>query len=180
MVDGMLTSLLDIGSNIGIIGLKTAQTFERVSHSRGHDIRKVNLTKRLYVSGVGHGAAVCDKFLRCRIARKDKGDPAVAPAVPRLDAYTANVAEGSGGHLPAILGLRSMPDMVAILIPEQWHEKMATPGSEMHWLLLGEGARALDLMETPSGHLALKVDECGAATEDKGSRLFTIPANPHC
>eukprot|EP00959_Pyramimonas_sp_CCMP1952_P468097 9492657-Pyramimonas_sp.AAC.1 len=57
MVDGMLTALLDIGSNINIIGLKTAQTFERASPSRGHAIKKLNLTKRLYVSGVGHGAA---------------------------------------------------------------------------------------------------------------------------
>eukprot|EP00959_Pyramimonas_sp_CCMP1952_P146651 3069578-Pyramimonas_sp.AAC.1 len=34
-------------------------------------------------------------------------------------------------------------------------------------------------MKTPSGHLALIVDECGAAAEDKGSMLFTITANPH-
>eukprot|EP00959_Pyramimonas_sp_CCMP1952_P015163 320975-Pyramimonas_sp.AAC.1 len=57
MVDGMLTTLLDTGSNINIAGLKTAQTFERVSRSHGHDIKKLNLSKRLYVSGVGHCAA---------------------------------------------------------------------------------------------------------------------------
>eukprot|EP00959_Pyramimonas_sp_CCMP1952_P144666 3027726-Pyramimonas_sp.AAC.1 len=35
-------------------------------------------------------------------------------------------------------------------------------------------------MKTPSGHLALKVDEYGAATEDKRSVSFTIMANSHC
>eukprot|EP00959_Pyramimonas_sp_CCMP1952_P101572 2125083-Pyramimonas_sp.AAC.1 len=43
-----------------------------------------------------------------------------------------------------------------------------------------KGARVLDLMKTPSGHLALKVDEYGAATEDKGSMSFTISASPQC
>eukprot|EP00959_Pyramimonas_sp_CCMP1952_P180565 3775432-Pyramimonas_sp.AAC.1 len=35
-------------------------------------------------------------------------------------------------------------------------------------------------MKTPPGHLALKVDECGAATEDKRLMSFVIAANPHC
>eukprot|EP00959_Pyramimonas_sp_CCMP1952_P083852 1753586-Pyramimonas_sp.AAC.1 len=57
---------------------------------------------------------------------------------------------------------------------------MIIPGSVMHNLLLGMGARVLDRMKTPPGHLALKVDEYGAATEDKGSMPLTIPANPQC
>eukprot|EP00959_Pyramimonas_sp_CCMP1952_P022549 474150-Pyramimonas_sp.AAC.1 len=35
-------------------------------------------------------------------------------------------------------------------------------------------------MKTPSGHLALKVDEYGTATEGKGSVSFNITANPQC
>eukprot|EP00959_Pyramimonas_sp_CCMP1952_P102828 2150514-Pyramimonas_sp.AAC.1 len=34
-------------------------------------------------------------------------------------------------------------------------------------------------MKTPSGHLALKVDEYGSSSEDEGSMSFTITANPH-
>eukprot|EP00959_Pyramimonas_sp_CCMP1952_P234312 4895930-Pyramimonas_sp.AAC.1 len=81
MINGMSTILLDLGSTISLFGVKTAQTFEQ----------------RLYVSGVGHGAAMCDKSLRCKITCKGKGDPAGQPAVPRLDTHSANVAEGSGG-----------------------------------------------------------------------------------
>eukprot|EP00959_Pyramimonas_sp_CCMP1952_P048587 1014565-Pyramimonas_sp.AAC.1 len=50
----------------------------------------------------------------------------------------------------------------------------------MHRLRFGKGARVLDMMKTPSGHLALEVDEYGAATKDKGSMSFTSTANPHC
>eukprot|EP00959_Pyramimonas_sp_CCMP1952_P104064 2175066-Pyramimonas_sp.AAC.1 len=71
MVDGMLTISLCILSNINIIGLEKAQTFERASRSHGHRVKKLNLTKRLYVSGVGHGTAVCGKSLHCKIARKE-------------------------------------------------------------------------------------------------------------
>eukprot|EP00959_Pyramimonas_sp_CCMP1952_P268232 5608608-Pyramimonas_sp.AAC.1 len=51
MVYGMLTILLDIGSNVNIMYLKTAQTFERASRSHGSDVEELNSTKRLYVSG---------------------------------------------------------------------------------------------------------------------------------
>eukprot|EP00959_Pyramimonas_sp_CCMP1952_P348820 7308219-Pyramimonas_sp.AAC.1 len=50
----------------------------------------------------------------------------------------------------------------------------------MYELFLGKDARVLDLMKTPSGHLAIKVDECGVATEDNGSTPFTIIANLRC
>eukprot|EP00959_Pyramimonas_sp_CCMP1952_P387737 8126103-Pyramimonas_sp.AAC.1 len=50
--------------------------------------------------------------------------------------------------------------------------KMATTGSDACKLPRGKGARVLVLMKTPSGHLALKVDECGAAAEDERSMPF--------
>eukprot|EP00959_Pyramimonas_sp_CCMP1952_P411414 8621158-Pyramimonas_sp.AAC.1 len=107
-----------------------------------------------------------------------QGDPAGTPAVPRLDTYSANVAAGSGGNLRAILVMRSMSNIRTILILEQGHEKMTIPGSDMYKPLPGKGARVLDLMITPFGHLALKVDECGAANEDNISMSLTITANP--
>eukprot|EP00959_Pyramimonas_sp_CCMP1952_P389330 8158034-Pyramimonas_sp.AAC.1 len=70
--------------------------------------------------------------------------------------------------------------MRAILILEHGHEQMIISDSEMHKLLHGKGARVLDLMKTPSGHLAIEVDECGVAAEDRGPMAFSIAANPHC
>eukprot|EP00959_Pyramimonas_sp_CCMP1952_P212174 4439904-Pyramimonas_sp.AAC.1 len=57
---------------------------------------------------------------------------------------------------------------------------MILPGVEMYRLLFGKGARVLDLMKTPSGHLALKADEYEMATEDQGSMSFMITDNPQC
>eukprot|EP00959_Pyramimonas_sp_CCMP1952_P423272 8866116-Pyramimonas_sp.AAC.1 len=58
--------------------------------------------------------------------------------------------------------------------------KMIILGSETCKFLLGKGARVLDLMKTPSGHLAREVDEYGTAAKDKGSMSCTITANPRC
>eukprot|EP00959_Pyramimonas_sp_CCMP1952_P254308 5312328-Pyramimonas_sp.AAC.1 len=91
--------------------------------------------------------------MRCKIACEERRDPAGQPAAPRLGAYSANVAEGSGGPP----------------LPSWGHKKITIPGVEMHEVLLGKGARALDRMKTPSRHLAPKADEFEMATEDQGS-----------
>eukprot|EP00959_Pyramimonas_sp_CCMP1952_P252940 5283956-Pyramimonas_sp.AAC.1 len=72
-----------------------------------------------------------------------------------------------------------MSNMGIILILEQGREEIIISSSDVYELLLGKGARVLDLMKTPSGHLALKVDECGAAAEYKRSMSFCLTANPH-
>eukprot|EP00959_Pyramimonas_sp_CCMP1952_P405174 8491946-Pyramimonas_sp.AAC.1 len=59
-----------------------------------------------------------------------------------------------------------MSNIRAILILEQGREKFIIPGVEMYKVLPGRGARVLDLMKTPSGHLALKADGCEMAAED--------------
>eukprot|EP00959_Pyramimonas_sp_CCMP1952_P461967 9482462-Pyramimonas_sp.AAC.1 len=93
----------------------------------------------LYVSGVGHDVAVCDKSLHCKVARKGTGGPARAPAVLRLDTYSANVAEGSGGNLLSILGLSSMSNMKTIRILEQGLDEMIILGSDLYRLPRGKG-----------------------------------------
>eukprot|EP00959_Pyramimonas_sp_CCMP1952_P012919 273313-Pyramimonas_sp.AAC.1 len=137
MEDGMLMILLDIGSSVNIVGLQTAQTFERVSRSRGHDTKKLNLSKRLYVWS-GTRCRCMRQVLALQSCAQGEGHPAGTPAAPRLDTCSANVVEGSGEKILVIRGLRSMSNIRTILILEQGHEKMAIPCSEMYKLLLGK------------------------------------------
>eukprot|EP00959_Pyramimonas_sp_CCMP1952_P424860 8899038-Pyramimonas_sp.AAC.1 len=99
----------------------TAQTSERVPRPRGHGIKQLDLTKRLHVSGVGHGAAVCGKSVHCRIACKDRGDSAGTPAIARLDTRPV------------------WPRDMARISLQSWalggHEKMVIPGTDIHRLL---------------------------------------------
>ena len=60
VIQGQNTILMDIGSNINIVGLKTAQNFERTCRDYGLSIKKSRIDPALYVSGFGSGAAVCN------------------------------------------------------------------------------------------------------------------------
>eukprot|EP00959_Pyramimonas_sp_CCMP1952_P412971 8653869-Pyramimonas_sp.AAC.1 len=51
-----------------------------------------------------------------------------------------------------------MANMRAILVLEKGNQHMAIPGTDMYRLVLGKGARVIDIVKTPSGHLAIKVD----------------------
>eukprot|EP00959_Pyramimonas_sp_CCMP1952_P270455 5653697-Pyramimonas_sp.AAC.1 len=88
-----------------------------------------------HIEAVCIGSGTWRRDLRCIPALQDssqrKEGSAGQPAAPRLDAYSANVAEGSGDSVPAVLGLRSMSKMRTILILEQGREEMIIPGVEM-------------------------------------------------
>ena len=104
MIDNMFTLLLDIGSNINIIGLKTAQIFEKVARANGHEMRRLNINPPLHVTGVGSGPAICRMTGQFNMGFNYRKPPAGQPAPPSLDTYNASIAEGSGEGLPAILG----------------------------------------------------------------------------
>jgi len=182
MIDNMLTLLLDIGSNINIIGLETAQIFENIALANGHTMRRLNISPPLHVTGVGNGAAVCRSTGHFKIVCKYRDAPAGQPAVPSLEIYNASIAEGCGESLPAILGRRSMAKNRGILILEEGREKYILPGNATYKILLGKGARVVDLIKTPSGHLAMKVDAYAGASDQQSEKTFALNATegqPH-
>ena len=112
VVPDRLTILMDIGSNINICGLKTAQDFETKCALHGLTIKKSNIKPALYVSGVGSGAAVCNTTGEFPIGVAWKrgpqaGQPASStagqPAQTDLQTFTTAIAEGSGELLPCLL-----------------------------------------------------------------------------
>eukprot|EP00959_Pyramimonas_sp_CCMP1952_P357407 7484135-Pyramimonas_sp.AAC.1 len=104
-----------------------------------HEIKRLNLSRPLRVTGVGAGAAACRTPGPYIIACGYRGNPAGKPAMAKLDTCSANVAERSGELLPAFLGPKNMANMRAILIL-QTSDGMVIPGAEMNRLLLGKGA----------------------------------------
>ena len=82
-----------------------AKRFEELARQYGRYTDIMQLNKTLYVNGVGEGAAVCYSAGRCPIACRYQYDDA---RTVQQDSYVANIATGSGEHLPAILGLGSM------------------------------------------------------------------------
>eukprot|EP00959_Pyramimonas_sp_CCMP1952_P175969 3677291-Pyramimonas_sp.AAC.1 len=97
--------LVDIGSNINIIGVGAARPFDNQSRLHGHMPRVVNLERRSCANGDGSGAAALQTPGSFKIAckRQHRNEPPTT----KVDACGGHVAVGSGSDLPASLGLTS-------------------------------------------------------------------------
>ena len=186
------TILMDIGSNVNIVGVRVAQNFERAALRNGHSIKKGRIFPPLFVSGVGSGSAVCNETGTFPIGVQYKRRPAGNPALPArklaqqmtyeaaddknpdLEDFVAAIAEGSGENLPAILGRRQMAKDGGILILEEGQEKYITLKGASYKLMLGPGARVVDLKSAPSGHLVMKVDDFANAQAKPGTSAYTL------
>ena len=194
-VEGENTVLMDIGSNINICGVKVAQNLERAAMRHGLHVQKGKIVPPLFVSGVGSGAAPCNitgKFpIGVQYRRRPAGNPA-SPARklahqltyegaaddknPDLEHFVTAIAEGCGENLPAIMGRRQMTKEGAILILEEGQEKYIPLRGASYKLMLGPGARVVDLKSAPSGHLVMKVDDFVNAQADPAASAFTLHA----
>ena len=189
LVEGQNTILMDIGSNINIIGLQTAQNFERTIVRHGLSIKKSRINPALFVSGVGSGAAVCNTTgefpIGVQYRRGPAGNPASSagqPATPDLEIFTAAIAEGSGENLPAIMGRRQMSEERGIIILENGKEKYIIVKDANYKIMLGKGAKVVNLLHSPSGHLVMKADDFRDAKVKTGERAYTLHASkgePH-
>ena len=156
MEDGGNSVLIDVGSNINIIGSNTSKKFEEAAAAAGRTTTFEN-RPRLNINGVGSGSAPADTAGTYDIACDYQGRT-------QHDTFKANVVTGSGKDLPAILGLDSMQEKRALLILEKGEEKLVLPGPgpvKIHWPV---GTKVLPLEKLPSGHLAMRCDKYAQAS----------------
>ena len=87
-----------------------------------------------------------------------------------LQPYKANIAEGSGKYLPAILGSDSMRGKEAVLILKKGKEMIVFPGKGGHKIQWSPGTKLLPMIDAPSGHLVIPCDhfdQLTTATSDE-------------
>ena len=68
------------------------------------------------------------------------------------DTLLANIAEGSGEELPAIMGLGTMQTKRAIQLLENGKEKIISPDDRAYKVSVGSDAKVINLGKAPSGH----------------------------
>ena len=117
------------------------------------------------VNGVGAGSAPCDDEAILPIAVQFQDEPA------RLDTYKANVAQGSGSDLPAILGAISMQEKDSVLILRKGKEMMVFPGPGGYKIEWSPGTKILPMIPAPSGHLVVPCDAFAEAKADPQEQL---------
>ena len=99
---------------------------------------------RLWVNGVGAGAAKCDYETIAPIAVK------FAEHEATRETFQANITEGVGENLPAILGLDSMQEKDSVIILRKGQEILAFPGPGGYKIEWSPGTKLLPMVNAPS------------------------------
>ena len=166
-----LSILVDLGSKINVIGKETEREFATRSAEHGLETVYVPRKQRLYVSGVGSDSATCDYEAIAPIAVKFEDQAATK------ESFRANIAQGCGEHLPAILGLTSMKEKDAVLLLRAGKEMIVFPGPGGYKIEWSPGTKLLPMIPSPSGHMVIPCDRFAelATTKDnaEGIALWT-------
>ena len=160
--------LVDLGSRINLIGRETSEEFVAAAHQNGLKNNLTDRPKPLLVNGVGQGSAPCHQVLETHVSVK-YGNTSKSQIV----SYHANVADGCGSRLPAILGLDSMTEKDAVLILRDGKRCMAFPGKNGYKIEWSPGTKLLPLETSPSGHLVIPCDSFQGACTDTSHVFIT-------
>ena len=146
---GEISMVVDLGSWINIIGINNATRFSELA--RQHDLETVThrRAKMLSVSGVGSDSAICKNEASIPIAVQFEDSPATH------ETFQANVAEGCGSDLPAILGTKSMKEKDSVIILRNGKEMIVFPGPGGYKIEWSPGTKLLPITTAPSGHLLI-------------------------
>ena len=134
------------------MGEVTEREFADAGNKHGYETTYVPRTSRLYVNGIGAGAATCDYEAISPIAVKFDEQEATK------ETYKANITKGVGKNLPAIFGLDSMQEKDSVLVLRKGRELIAFPrpgGYKIQW---SPGTKLLPMVKAPSGHLVIPCD----------------------
>ena len=115
------------------------------------------------MNGVGAGHATCDYETVAPIAVKFDEQDAT------LETFRANIADGCGADLPAILGSESMQEKDSVLILRKGKEMIAFPGPGGYKIEWSPGTRLLPMMPAPTGHLVIPCDRFEELNKNKNN-----------
>ena len=94
--------------------------------------------------------------------------------VAKVDTFRANIAEGSGADLPAILGSISMQEEDSVLILRQGKEQVVFPGlggCKIDW---SPGTNFHPMTAAPSGHLVISCDHFANAVAPAATQALSF------
>ena len=168
--DGRLSIVVDLGSMIDVIGADTEMAFTARGNAHGYETVYIPRMNQLQISGVMQGSdpTVCYMEAELPIAARMIGGEATK------DTFRANIAQGSGSGMPAVVGLTTLREKDAVILCREGKEMIAFPGDsgyEIHW---SPGTRLIPLVPAPSGHLVIPSDHFEELpTEEQGRMAST-------
>ena len=151
-----------------MVGRETLAEFVATAEQHGYQTEIQDRHRPLLVNGVGAGSAPCHQVTHSPVSVKYGND-----SQAHIIEYQANIADGCGSRLPAILGLDSMTEKDAVLMLRNGKRCMAFPGKGGYKITWSQGTRLLPLETSPSGHLVIPCDTFQNASKDHSHVFVT-------
>jgi hypothetical protein len=168
--------LVDPGAWSNLVGSNWAQNMAKKALKSGHTPTQERMDNPMTVSGVGTGSNKADWRVTIPIAlEEDDGNV-------HVHKFSAPAVDKEGSDLPALLGLRSMLSMRAVLEMTEGEEYLTFPGPGGYKIEWSPGTKRHKLRRANAGHLILPCDGFDKVTETKGvevkAKVFVTDRNP--
>eukprot|EP00959_Pyramimonas_sp_CCMP1952_P021610 455581-Pyramimonas_sp.AAC.1 len=144
--DGGNSILIDVGSQVNIMGENTSRKFVQAAEAHGCSCT-FDPRSRLNINGVGEGSAPADTVGTFRIACECQGST-------QLDSYKTNIVrlwQGLASHP----GPRQHAGQARYYVLERGQEKLIFPGKGQVKMEPPEGSKIMPTTKLPSGHLSI-------------------------
>jgi len=169
MRDDMSTILLDIGANVNAVGRRTLETMKTRIPAE-FEVAERDRASELRLSGVGQGTVSCTRTVKMPMAVRWLNEEKASKCN-----FQANIAEGAGENLPAIMGNASMEEKNVILLLGKGKQTMIFPGPGGYKLECSTGSKKLPIMKSQTKHLVVKIDDFKDLPPDQSyERTFLI------
>jgi len=151
--DGRLSIIVDPGAWTNLAGKKWANAQATRAIRAGLMPNQTKMERPLSVQGVGNGFqhAVWQAMLPIACRNDDDGNS-------KLHRFEVPTLEGSGGDVPALLGLRSISAKQGVLETKTGSERLSFPGPGGYKIEWSPGTEHFALEKAPSGHLVIPCD----------------------
>ena len=106
---GALSMIVDPGARTNLLGSEIARRLVKRALETGHRPEQGKLKNPLTIQGVGNGCQECKWEINCPIAVPLRGGSA------KLHNLRSPIVDGTGSHLPGLLGLETLEAQGAIL-----------------------------------------------------------------
>ena len=152
--------IVDPGARTNLLGSDLARRLANRALETGHMLEQGKLKNPLTIQGVGNGYQECNWEMNCPIVVPQRGGSA------KLHHLRSPIVEGTGSHLPGLLGLDTLEAQGAIL--DMGRKMLIFPGSGEVKMELPPGSLEIPLQKSPSGHLVMVIDDFENLTKKGG------------
>lgn len=154
--------IVDVGAWTNLAGQNWVRAMAEKAIKAGYKPGQTKMPRPLVVQGVGHGTQTAIWKAELPVAiQGNKGEA-------QHHTYSAPTLTGSGEHMPALLGLRSISENKGVLQTEKGKECLTFPGPGGYKIEWAPGAVHMKLENAPSGHLVVPCDDFASIPNTSG------------